>query len=60
MLSSIPHAKKTKRSDSILLASDYYTEQTIDIVNKRFASWFEWGGYTLCKAVKDLDQSLQS
>ena len=57
ILSSIPRAKATKRADSILQISDYYTEDSINIVNSRCAAWFELGGYTLCTAVKDLEQT---
>ena len=60
ILQSIPRAKETKRADSNLLISDYYTDDTLNMANERYATWFELGGYTLCKAVKDLDQSLQS
>ena len=52
--SSMPEFKKTDRSSSGLLLRDYYSEPTLELVNRRFADWFVWGNYSRCQSVHDL------
>ena len=54
ILSQFPQYKKTARADSLLNFSDYYTEEILNITNKRMVKWFEFGNYILCKSIEEL------
>ncbi len=54
ILSHFPEFKKTKRSDSLLNFSDYYTEESLDFANKNLSSWFSLGGYVRCESIEEI------
>jgi len=55
--SNIPeHKKNTTRIGSNLTISDYFTEETIEFINKKFSNWFTLGGYKICQSETELNQ----
>ena len=56
ILSRFPEFKKTERANSPLVFSDYYTEETLDIINKRMSNWFDLGNYVRCKSIEELSE----
>ena len=55
--SNIPeHKKNTTRIGSNLTISDYFTEESIEFINKKFSNWFILGGYKICQSEKELIQ----
>ena len=58
IIENIPTLKKTIRSDSAMQLSDYFTHETIEIVNKICSEWFELGGYVRVNSTNELGQNL--
>lgn len=56
ILSRFPQFKKTERANSPLVFSDYYTEEVLDITNKRMSNWFDLGNYVRCKSLEELSE----
>ena len=54
IIENIPTFKKTSRSESPLQLSDYFTNETLEIVNKRYSTWFDLGGYVRANTVDEL------
>ena len=54
IVKNIPAFKKTSRAESSLQLADYFTHETIEIVNNTYAEWFELGGYVLSNSVSEL------
>ena len=54
IISRFPKLKITKRADSPLNYSDYYTEETLGIVNKTLSFWFDLGSYVRCQSIEEL------
>lgn len=52
---NIPTYKLTNRGESILNLSDYYSQETLDIVNERLSEWFKLGGYDCLNSLQELD-----
>lgn len=55
VLANIPTYKSTGRTNSCLTVSDYYSEETLGIVNTRLHEWFALGGYTLFNTLEELE-----
>lgn len=55
VLANIPTYKSTGRTNSCLTVSDYYSEETLGIVNTRLPEWFALGGYTLFNTLEELE-----
>jgi len=55
ILANIPAFKVSKRSQSNLVVSDYYTTETLELVNNRLSDWFALGGYTRIDSISDLE-----
>lgn len=45
ILSRIPRFKDSGRSDTCLKLADYFTDKTLEVVNKKCSDWFPLGGY---------------
>lgn len=56
ILTNIPQYKKTIRAESVLRISDYYTKESLDIVNERFLNWLTLGGYERYDTVDQLER----
>ena len=54
ILDNIRYYKRSNRWKSGLVISDYYCQETLEIVNSRFSHWFLLGNYTLCESEADL------
>ena len=54
IVENIPTLKKTSRSESLLQLSDYFTNETLEIVNKRHSKWFDLGGYVRANIANEL------
>ena len=52
---NIPTHKLTNRGESILNLSDYYSQESLDIVNERLSRWFKLGGYDCLNSLQELD-----
>jgi len=55
ILSDIPAFKTSGRSESALTLADYFSGESLEIVNKRFSDWFVWGGYVMAESLVDLE-----
>ena len=53
IIQSIPHAKNANRSRYQLFLSDYFSHDSLSIVNDRFSQWFEIGPYTKVSSIND-------
>lgn len=56
IINNIPEFKKTSRSESALQFSDYYSRETLEVVNNVYSKWFDLGGYTCVNSIHELDQ----
>lgn len=57
IIANIPKFKKTSRAKIGLKISDYYTPETINVVNSLYSNWFVWGNYEICQSLTDLDNA---
>ena len=54
IIENIPIFKKSSRPKSPLQLSDYFTNETLEIVNKRYSKWFDLGGYVCANTANEL------
>ena len=54
ILLQFPKFKLSGRADSSLNIPDYYTEETLEIVNQTLSDWFGLGGYVRCQSIEEL------
>ena len=57
IMENIPTFKMSRRSESLLHATDYYTQEVLEIVNNRYSEWFAYGGYNRMNSTQELDES---
>lgn len=55
ILSRIPEFKVTNRSNTCLNDADYYTDKTLEVINKRYSNWFTFGGYVKHSSVVSME-----
>ena len=55
ILLRIPRFKDSGRLSTCLNVADYFSDRTLQVVNKRFSDWFEYGGYLKHNSVVNLE-----
>lgn len=58
ILSNIPQHKNSGRSDTCLNIADYFTDKTLEIVNKKYSEWFTFGRYLKHNSMVELESSV--